>query len=989
MKRIMLFIAVGSLHAASYYVSSAGNDSNVGSLASPWLTLQHAVSSIACGDTINIVANGSYVAGDANLPFLAGCVATNTIQSSAIAQFAPVGYRTNPAKDSAIYGKLQFTNQGISAAAEVHGNVLPTWNCAYMNHFNSGNLVTIANPGVFTVGCAAGMIGGLANGDQLEFAAGTVFIAGTGTSFADPPVYAIPSPLVEHQHYYVVNQSGNGASGATFEVASTPGGTPIQITACDSNCQNRASVAKVVGVSTSTSILTSPNDLVNIANDTPIVLATAGLQSYGTLPTTTPTQIALDTIYYVVNKTDAKHFQIALTPGGTPLTFTSVGKGMFSIANANVPKGWAFRGLELAPNGGALLGYLLQLGGATELSPVGMPGNFEVDRVYMHGNDTVALGQHQDLARCINENGVRVYVHDSYCSGATYSEAQAVLSTQSQGAAYVNNFLQGATENVMCGGAIPSGGLTCGHHLFQGNYFHKPTTWKYTTGTGAASGFCLYDNYDPQRSGGEWYLDTSGGTQLYQCQSNGTWATSTGTPQSTNISFKDCSEHKNGQSIHYIGNIYNYCFTGGQDEVFNNSNESNDSGPGAANDDILIQNNAIYNSWIFDTRSSRCGSDAYMPCVNFPANHITKNNLFVVNPLVCGLSFTTSQCGFNPWQTTWASYVPAAYLQGDTWSHNTIWSPDSCCTIGSTFKKVDFFAGNQSNGADFAIINLAVYQDSLNVGDFIGDASGVGGNTLANYFTNGLFSHNVWRGGNSGNYSNVGATNTWSNAAFPANLAAVKFVNGTGTMAGDYHLDPASNFSAAGGCVTLCSTDGTDLGADIDLINMATSGALAGTPPWDVQAGLKVIPGSTKLVLSYQAPTTAACTATIYNAQVRIATNQVASVADSSASSVSDALTRQLYISGLTASTHYWYKLACGGGVLMVGDLFTRAAGSGTYQFRFDWSTATAMRYSSSATMSSPTTLSAATRQTIPVASDSVIYAQVGTTGPITILIAP
>jgi hypothetical protein len=82
-----------------------------------------------------------------------------------------------------------------------------------------------------------------------------------------------------------------------------------------------------------------------------------------------------------------------------------------------------------------------------ELSPIGMPRNLEVDRLYMHGNDTVALGRHDTLGRCIWENGVNIYVHDSYCSGATYSESQGFSGDQSQGAVYQNG-AGGHTDDV-------------------------------------------------------------------------------------------------------------------------------------------------------------------------------------------------------------------------------------------------------------------------------------------------------------------------------------------------------------------------------------------------------------------------------------------------------------------------------------------------------------------------------------------------------------
>lgn len=188
---------------------------------------------------------------------------------------------------------------------------------------------------------------------------------------------------------------------------------------------------------------------------------------------------------------------------------------------------------------------------------------------------------------------------------------------------------------------------------------------------------------------------------------------------------------------------------------------------------------------------------------------------------------------------------------------------------------------------------------------------------------------------------------------------------------------------------TLLSSDGTDLGADIDLVNMMTSGARTGVPNWDVQAHLQVDAGSTLTVFRYTAPSAAACAATLYSAPARISTNQVASAADNSGSSISNGGDRQVPVTGLTPSTHYWYKLACGGGAIMVGDYWTKASGSGIYPYTFQWSSATAMRYSTAAGMTGSTNLSAAASQLIPVPTNSTIYAQVGTTGPITVLIAP
>ena len=450
---LIILIGASIAQAATYYVSSpsatpAGSDSNAGtSLAAPFATVDKALnhSGFACGDTLIVVANAFYAVGDANFPTWTNCSLTSVIESSNRYLLTTIGWRTNPANDSANYGKLAFNFQGLNAQAEVHGMAAPLNGCTYQDI-----TVTIANPGRFSVPCT---IGGMSNGDQVEL---EVINANPFPTVNLPTTSSVA--LVFGKHYYVKNctgGSGCGTLGASFELENSPGSGSLNITACDSSCQGGASgrvvLAKPVMVNTSTGVLTSPDDMTVIGNNTPIMVSAAGLQSYGTLPTTTPTQIATNTIYYAVS-VSGRTLKIALTLGGSPLNFSDVGTGMVSIANANVPHNWRISGLELAPNGSHLLGYLLQLGGGTELGTLGMPSNMEVDRLYMHGNDTPALGGYQALARCISENGVNIYVHDSYCAGATYSEAQGIFSMQSRGAVYRNNFIEGTTENSMCGG---------------------------------------------------------------------------------------------------------------------------------------------------------------------------------------------------------------------------------------------------------------------------------------------------------------------------------------------------------------------------------------------------------------------------------------------------------------------------------------------------------------------------------------------------------
>lgn len=63
---LLVCLASGAF-ATTYYVSAAGSDNNAGSAQAPWATLQHAVDTIAPGDTI-LVNSGTYVGCRIGMP---------------------------------------------------------------------------------------------------------------------------------------------------------------------------------------------------------------------------------------------------------------------------------------------------------------------------------------------------------------------------------------------------------------------------------------------------------------------------------------------------------------------------------------------------------------------------------------------------------------------------------------------------------------------------------------------------------------------------------------------------------------------------------------------------------------------------------------------------------------------------------------------------------------------------------------------------------
>lgn len=1005
MKRSILFLFAAALQATTYYVgnTTGASDSNTAvqaqSVSTPWLTIQHSVNSMACGDTLIVISNGQYVQNaDATFPFFANCEQTTTVEGQNLAKLAPAGYRTNPVIDSPNYGKLQFAYQGWLFQNEVHGAWVVSGNDISNGTAGGCGFSTISptngsGPSTFTVASCYGGLENLANGTQIEMEL---------NGYIYSSVTSMPAPLKQYQVYYVVNCSTtpacNAGAGSYFQLAATPGGAPISVTACAAPGCNPASIlfTQPLQVKLSTSTFTIPDSFIpcgasgaglNICfqNGTPVTFNSVGLLSFAPV---LPVPLATNTPYYVVNLSGSS-FQVAASPGGPPITLTSMGTGPLTVATMQSPNNWAFRGLEFYYSGTNTIYGFLSLGSGLENSTIAMVHHMEVDRVYAHDNPTTQFG----VYRSIEENGQYINIHDSYLSGNRAGESQAIQGSQALGPTMItNNFLEGSGENTLYGGSFATIGLANADHMFTGNYYYKPPLWKITQNTGAASGACWYDATDPQHAGGEWYYN-SAASQWYQCNSSGIWATVPYGPTFSQPTVKDMAEHKSGTHFTYTGNLFNYVWASAQSgEVFNNSQEPG-SGAGIANDHITVQNNKMAHALQFMVIAEYCTNTPTQPCPTTPGAHTYINNLLVIDNNACGVLFTTgtNSCGYQ--MTNINTGFPG--LVGYLSNHNTIWTSDAWwgsgapydCSGGSCSRpyppRITYIGANSPCGS--AEQTYWVVQNSIIAGDLAGDCTSEGG-VLSQDYTYSLFTNFATLKGTSGAYGSVGATNTWSNVAYPTTNATINYVN---SASGDYHLSATSPYSAQNPSATLLSNDGTDLGADIDLLNMAISGAAAGTPTWDQQAELRISPGSSQVVFHYTAPNSTACLATVYSAMARITANQVTAVGDNATSSIANGTTREIVITGLAPTTHYWYKLACGGGVLMVGDFLTRATGHGVYQFAFDWSSPTPMQYSSSPSMAGAVSLTAATRQFIPVASNSLVYVQEGATGPITMLIAP
>ena len=122
-------------------------------------------------------------------------------------------------------------------------------------------------------------------------------------------------------------------------------------------------------------------------------------------------------------------------------------------------------------------GTLVALGtGARTLEQ--LAADLVLDRMYIHGTPTL------NFQRCVALNSGRAAIIDSWlseCHGKGF-DSQAILGWSGTGPyKIVNNYLEGAGENVMFGGADPTIPNALPRDIeIRRNHFYKPPSWKGT-----------------------------------------------------------------------------------------------------------------------------------------------------------------------------------------------------------------------------------------------------------------------------------------------------------------------------------------------------------------------------------------------------------------------------------------------------------------------------------------------------------------------------
>lgn len=265
-----------------------------------------------------------------------------------------------------------------------------------------------------------------------------------------------------------------------------------------------------------------------------------------------------------------------------------------TVTTANGASYYRFIGIDITTN---LISSTTTIGSivAVDLSTktlADVPHHIVFDRSYIHAKPTTSV------QRCILANAAHIAIIDSYLDEchANGFDSQAIVTWNGPGPfKIVNNFLAGAGENVMFGGADPGiSGLVPSDIEFFRNYVYKPLTWQ-----------SQYKN--------------SKGVVLRQAH-----PTYAGIPWTVKNSF----ETKNVARLHMEGNIFDGSWPAGQTGTGVLLKSANQGGNcnWCGTRDVIFRNNIIRNASNAIGLAGKEGGNPYPAYIQ--RDVLIENNLF-------------------------------------------------------------------------------------------------------------------------------------------------------------------------------------------------------------------------------------------------------------------------------------------------------------------------------------------------------------------------
>jgi putative Ig domain-containing protein len=505
---------------------------------------------------------------------------------------------------------------------------------------------------------------------------------------------------------------------------------------------------------------------------------------------------------------------------------------------------WKLMFLEFQANANGY-GDIIALGAGdstqTQLSQV--PYALVLDRVYVHGDPL--LGQKRGISLQSKDTTiVNSWVSDCKAVG---QDSQAISGWNGPGPYLIeNNYLEGATENFLLGGADATiANLVPANITFRRNYLSKPLAWRdaivpapagvsasAAPGSGSLAAGTYFYTVVARRAAGQgnkavsapsievgatlpagssggvtisWtpvvgaddylvYGRTAGGENMYWLTTSAYFADSgaagtSGTPvKATKWAVKNIFELKNAQDVLVEGNVFENLWVADQPGfpiVFTPRNQYGNT-PWVVVQRVTFRHNIVRHT---------AGGVNIMGIDNLAPSQLT-NNVAIYSNVFDDLTGATWGTGSRPFQIG---------NGGDaiTIDHNTVITTDTSI--------VWLYGGAATSPTPITNVRITNNMSAHNSYGIDGSSYQPGNSSITAYMPGAIVTANVLAGGMASRYP--------AGNFFPT-VAAWQggFAN---YAAGDYHLSASSPYKRAAG-------DGSDLGADINEILAETANALSG-----------------------------------------------------------------------------------------------------------------------------------------------------------------
>jgi hypothetical protein len=565
---------------------------------------------------------------------------------------------------------------------------------------------------------------------------------------------------------------------------------------------------------------------------------------------------------------------------------------------------WKFQGIEFYTTPGTVASPMVAVGAFMPNPANGMsnqdlrlqPHHYIFSHCWIRGNPN-ENGPINGLAF----HGANLLVEDSIIEEIhhTSSDAAAFLMLSGTGpTTFKNNYIAGSGQNWFSGGGIPAPKVIPSDHQILGNHMEKPFAWAVQATTEVAmSGACYV---------GMFRYNTSAGLK-WNCPA-GTWASTTD-PTPLDYFVKPTIEMKNGKDALIKGNYLNNGWHDAQqhnyflaNQVDNNVSPNCDAQRGSWTrvENIEFAYNRMEKGYAILGIGGLCAQNTYF---------VLTNTLNFHNNLATNLA--------DPVQLTGATGPDAQkgrfgfFNRGNfnlNYSKNTVVLA-STLTTGSAFGFNRLITTEESK-TGWSMVTDNIFP--LNTSSITGGMGLNGGCQMETNIKDGAFDmrRNVMVNTNAlPTGFDADSLCTGFGVRFPATgVGAAGSVN---VLAAAHETDLSNVVDSADGYRVKAafqgksSTWGRDPGADIDMVEWATAGAVAGT--WPVYLDMKIRSmdtTTTTMTMHYTAPSTGACTVT---------------VSETAAFGVdlgSDTHTRRgragkVIVTGLTAGTNYAARLTC------------------------------------------------------------------------------